>query len=175
METIASTQVYAGPWVTVREDTVRRPDGSTGTYPVVESADIVLVVPVEGERLHLVEQYRHPVGGRRWEFPSGSQEERRDRDAAATAARELREETGLVAGRLRPLGSLEITPSTFSQRCTVFLATDLTQRAPERDLAEQDLRSAWFTRTEVQRMVGDGTITDSKTLAAYALLLVRLG
>jgi hypothetical protein len=46
-----------------------RSNGSTGTYTVVDSADIALIVPVGGDRLHLVEQYRHPVGGRRWEFP----------------------------------------------------------------------------------------------------------
>ena len=172
METLASKQVYASPWMTVREDTVRRPDGSTGTYGVVDSPDIVLVVPADGDRLHLVEQYRYPVAGRRWEFPSGNADELAV-DAEAGAARELREETGLVAGRLTPLGTLDITPSTFSQRCRAFLATDLTQGAPQREIAEQDLRSAWFTRADVERMIDDGTFTDSKSMAAYALLLVR--
>ena len=67
-----STQVYANPWMAVREDTVRRADGSTGIYGVVDSPDIALVIAVDGDRLHLVEQYRYPVAGRRWEFPSGT-------------------------------------------------------------------------------------------------------
>ncbi|MGH3330124.1 MAG: hypothetical protein ACRDPJ_02355 [Nocardioidaceae bacterium] len=78
-----------------------------------------------------------------------------------------------MASRLSPLGTLDITPSTFNQRCRVFLATDLTQGAPQRELAEQDMRSAWFTRADVERMINDGTITDSKSIAAYALLLMR--
>ncbi len=45
----------------VREDTIRRRDGSTGIYGVV--------VPVEDDgRVHLVEQYRYPVKGRYWEL-----------------------------------------------------------------------------------------------------------
>ena len=172
VEKLDSRQAYANEWMTVREDTVRRADGSTGVYAVVETADIAVVVPSDGDRLHLVEQYRHPVAGRRWELPSGS-EDPGDVDPEAVAARELLEETGLVAGCLAPLGTLEITPSTMTQRCRVFLATDLTQGPPRRDPEEQDMRSAWFTRAEVERMIGDGTITDAKTIAAYGLLLVR--
>ena len=173
METLGSKQVYANPWMTVREDDVRRPDGSTGIYGVVDTPDIALVIPVSGDRVHLVEQYRHPVASRRWEFPSGTADPDRDADAAAVAARELREETGLLAGTMTALGTLEIAPSTFSQRCSVFLATDLTTGAPQRDLEEQDLRSAWFTRAEVERMILDGVLSDSKSTAAYALLLLR--
>src|SRR6478735_457329 len=91
VETLGSRQVYANPWMAVREDVVRRPDGSTGIYGVVETPDIALVIPADDERLHLVEQYRHPAASRRWEFPSGTAEPDRDADAAAVAARELRE------------------------------------------------------------------------------------
>ena len=157
----------------IREDTVRRPDGSTGIYGVVDTPDIALVIPADRKGFHLVEQYRHPIAVRCWEFPSGNADSRLDLDAAESAARELREETGLEASRLVPLGTLDITPSTFNQRCTVFLATDLSHGAPQRDPGEEDMRSAWFSRADVERMISDGTITDSKSIAAYALLLMR--
>jgi len=158
VETLGSKQVYANPWMAVREDAIRRSDGSTGIYGVVDSPDIALIIPADGHRLHLVEQYRHPVAGRRWEFPSGSADQRLDVDAAALATRELREETGLLASRLTPLGTLDVAPGMFSQRCRVFLATDLTHGAPQRELEEQDMRSAWFTRADIERMINDGTI-----------------
>ena len=173
LETLGSRQVYANPWMTVREDTVRRSDGSTGIYGVVDTPDIALVIPADGNRLHLVEQYRYPVGGRRWEFPSGTADEQLDVDVAALAARELREETGLVAGTLTLLGTLEVAPSMVNQRCSVFLAMDLTEGTLQRDSEEQDMHSAWFTRADVERMIKDGTITDAKSAAAYALLLLR--
>ena len=173
VETLGSRQVYANPWMAVREDAIRRSDGSTGIYGVVDTPDIALIIPSDGDRLHLVEQYRYPVGGRRWEFPSGSDDQPRDVDTTALAARELREETGLQAGSLTPLGTLDVAPSMFSQQCRVFLATDLTPGAPQRELEEQDMRSAWFTRVDVERMIGNGTITDAKSTAAYALLLLH--
>ena len=110
--------MYANPWLAIREDTVRRSDGSTGTYTVVDSADIVLIVPVDGDRLHLVEQYRHPVGGRRCEFPSGRVDERGCGRSRGSDAK-LREETGILAGGLVPLGTLDVTPSTMSQAALV--------------------------------------------------------
>lgn len=175
METLSSTEVYANPWLTVREDSVRRSDGSTGRHAVVDCPDIALVIPADGDRLHLVEQYRYPVAGRRWEFPSGSLDPALDLDAAGLAARELREETGLAAGRLVLLGALDVAPGMLSHRCSVFLATGLTQGAPQRDHEEQDMRSAWFTRSDVERMLLDGTLTDAKSAAAYALVLLHGG
>jgi 8-oxo-dGTP pyrophosphatase MutT (NUDIX family) len=173
VETLASKQVYANRWMALREDTVRRPDGSTGVYGVIDTPDIALIVPADGDRLHLVEQYRYPVSGRRWEFPARSVEAGLDHDPAVLAERELREETGLVAGGLTPLGVLETTPSMINHRCWVFLAIDLTQGPPQRDLEEQGMRSAWFTRAEVERLIRNGTVTDGKSVAAFALLMLR--
>lgn len=172
METLDSRQVYADTWMSVREDGVRRADGSTGTYSVVDSPDIALVIPVDGDRLHLVEQYRYPVTARRWEFPAGTSDPAGDEDPATTAVRELREETGLEARRWTLLGALDVAPGQLSQRCHVFLASDLTEGPPQREVEEQDMRSEWFTRTDVERMIGDGTICDAKSLAAYALVLL---
>ena len=77
-----------------------------------------------------------------------------------------------MASHLTQLGTLDVAPGMSNQRCSVFLATDLTQGAPQRELEEQDMRSAWFTRADVERMANDGMITDSKSIAAYALLLM---
>lgn len=173
VESLGSRQVYANAWISVREDQVRRADGSTGVQCVVDSPDIALIVPVEGDRMHLVEQYRYAVAGRRWEFPSGTTNQLVDADPAASAARELREETGLTASSLTALGTLDVAPGTSSQRCWVFLATDLTRGAPQRELEEQDMRSAWFSRAEVEQMIVEGTIADAKSCAAYAFLLLH--
>ncbi len=172
VETTSSRRVYENPWMSLREDTVRREDGSTGIYAVVDTSDIAVVIPLDGDRFHLVEQYRYPVAGRRWEFPSGSAEDIDDSDAETLARRELREETGLVATHLTVLGTLEVTPSMIAHRCTVFLATEFSAEQPERDIEEQDMRSAWFSRTEVHHMVRTGQIVDAKSIAALMLLLL---
>ena len=98
--------VYQNRWMRVREDVVARPDGSRGIYGVVEKPDYAVILPVDGDGLHLVEQYRYPVGGRFWELPQGSWEERPDVDPAVLARAELEEETGLAAAEMREIGRL---------------------------------------------------------------------
>ena len=173
METLSSRQVYANSWMTVREDAIRRPDGSDGIFGVIDKPTAAVVVPLDGDRLHLVEQFRYPVGARRWEFPMGTAPERAEADPAELAARELAEETGLVAGRMELLGRLDIAPGMSSQREHVFLATELTAGAPDREHQEQDMRTAWFAIAEFEAMVREGAVVDAQTLAAYLLLVLH--
>jgi hypothetical protein len=57
-----------------------------------------------------------------------------------------------------------------SQRGWVFLATGVTQGDHDREHEEQDMRSAWFSRAEVETMMRDGDITDAQSMAAWTLL-----
>jgi 8-oxo-dGDP phosphatase len=173
VEQRASRQVYANQWMTVREDDIRRSDGSTGIYGVVDKPDYALVIAVRDDEVHLVEQFRYPLGMRRWEFPQGTAPNRADSQPADLAARELREETGLRAGLLTQIGLLDVAPGMSSQRGRVFLATGLTDGRPERELEEQDMRSGWFTRSTVEDMITNGDITDAQSIAAYGLLLLH--
>jgi 8-oxo-dGTP pyrophosphatase MutT (NUDIX family) len=159
--------------MTVREDDIRRSDGSPGIYGVVDKPDYALVIPLQDDHLHLVEQFRYPLGRRRWEFPQGTAPNMADSPPAELAARELREETGLRAGKLEELGVLDLAPGLSSQRGRVFLATDLTDGHPEREQEEQDMRSAWFSRARVEAMISSGELTDAQSVAAYALLVLR--
>lgn len=173
MDRLGSREVYANSWMSVREDAIRRADGSEGIYGVVDKPDYALVIPLDGDRLQLVEQYRYPLGLRRWEFPQGTAPERADADPAELAARELREETGLRAANLREIGLLDVAPGMSSQRGRVFLATGLSNGPHQRELEEQDMRTAWFTRTEFERMITSGQVTDAQSIAAYSLLLLH--
>jgi 8-oxo-dGTP pyrophosphatase MutT (NUDIX family) len=159
--------------MTVREDTVRREDGTEGIYGVVDKPTAAIVIPRDGDRLHLVEQFRYPVGKRRWEFPMGTAPDRAEVDPAELAARELAEETGLVAGRMEFLGDLDLAPGTSSQREHVFLATDLREGPVGREDSEQDMQARWFTVAEFEDMVRRSEVVDAQTLAAYLLLVLH--
>ncbi|AFM18652.1 NTP pyrophosphohydrolase [Mycolicibacterium chubuense NBB4] len=169
---VGTRQVYRNNWLTIREDDIRRPDGSAGIYAVVDKPTYALVIPRDGERFHLVEQFRYPLGLRRWEFPQGTAPDRAALDPPELAARELREETGLLAESMTELGLLDVAPGMSSQRGRVFLATGITEGPHDREHEEQDMRSAWFARSEVEQMMRDGVITDAQTLAAWALMLL---
>ena len=158
--------------MTVREDDIRRPDGSQGIYSVVVKPACALVIPHDGDRFRLVEQFRYPLGLRRWEFPQGMAPGQEDMAPEALAARELREETGLRAGSWRRLGQLDVAPGMSSQREWVYLATDLVEGDPDREHEEQDMRSAWFSRSQVEAIIRAGEITDAQSIAAFALFLL---
>jgi 8-oxo-dGDP phosphatase len=172
VETTSSREIYANPWMTIREDTFVRPDGGQGIYGVVDKPHYALVIALEGDSMMLVEQFRYPIGLRRWEFPQGTAPDRATMDPAELAARELREETGLTARSWHPLGLLDVAPGLSSQRGRAFLATDLDAGEPDREDTEADMRAAWVRRAEFEDMVRAGEITDAQSIAAYALLLL---
>ena len=175
----------------VREDDIRRPDGTLGIYGVIDKPTYALVIARDtadarsdqadadarsdqtNDRYRLVEQFRYPIGLRRWEFPQGTAPGTLDGEQpppAELAADELREETGLRAASMVVLGQLDVAPGMSSQRGWVFLATGITEGEHERELEEQDMHSEWFTGDRIDAMIVDGTITDAQTIAAWTLL-----
>lgn len=171
---LATRVVYENRWMRVREDEVRRADGSEGVYGVVEKPDFALIVPVAGDGgLWVIEQFRYPVGGRFCEFPQGSWEDQPDSDPELLARGELREETGLRAGSLRRLGRLYQAYGYSSQGLDVWLATDLGEGTPDRSLEEQGMEALKVSRDEWHSMVADGRVKDTASVAAYGLLLLE--
>jgi 8-oxo-dGDP phosphatase len=173
IERVASREIYRNRWMVLREDHIRRPDGSLGIYSVVDKPTFALVMPYDGQRFGLVEQFRYPVGARRWEFPQGTAPDLAHTEPRELAERELREETGLHAASFEALGQLDVAPGMSSQRGWVFLATGITEGESDREHEEQDMRSAWFSRADVEQMITSGVITDAQTIAAYGLFALH--
>lgn len=171
IERLASREIYRNSWVSIREDDIRFPDGTPGIYSVVDKPDYALVMPYDGGRFRLVEQFRYPLGVRCWEFPQGTAAE--DLEPAELAERELREETGLRAASFEALGRIDTVPGMTSQRGWVFLATGIIEGEHDREPEEQDMRDAWFSRDDVEQMIRSGVIADAQSLAAYSLFLLR--
>jgi 8-oxo-dGTP pyrophosphatase MutT (NUDIX family) len=175
MRTTSSREVYRNPWIRVREDAVVRDDGSTGVYGVVERPPFGLVIPAERNGFWLVEQFRHPLGRRAWEFPQGTWTSGENGSAEELGRAELAEETGLRAAGLRHLGHLDLAPGLSDQEFDVWLATGLTSGPTAREATEADMRSAFVPETQLQAMIRDGRFTDGPSLAAYSLLLLSRG
>ena len=163
--------VYENAWLTVTEDVIQYADGTSGIYGVVHKPDFAVVIPIEGDRVHLVEQYRYPVGGRYWEFPQGALRDGQPHAPEEIAEVELAEETGLRATELTVLGFLHDAYGVLDNGYHVVVATGLTQGAAQRESTEQDMRSQWFGLDEVWEMIADGRMTDSTSVAALALLM----
>lgn len=177
--TLSSRIAYENKWLRLREDIIRRADGSDGLYGVVERDDFVVIAALGGTDfgevswLALVEQYRYPIGMRLWELPMGMWEERPDATPAMIAAGELREETGLIAATLHHAGVLYQGAGYSNQKGHVFLATDLTQQDEARETSEQDMVCRRIPLAEVEAMIRDGRITCMVTIAALGMLRLK--
>lgn len=175
MQTVSTREVYRNAWMSVREDQVRRSDGSVGVFGVVDKPDFALVVPRDESGLWLVEQYRYPVGRRAWEFPQGSWSSGGSGSSVELAAAELREETGLRADSLRHLGHLYEAYGFCSQGFDVYVATGLHAGPPARERTERDMRHRLVPDAEFRDLVARGEVVDGPSVAAYGLLLLDEG
>ena len=165
--TLSSRFVYENPWIRVREDQVVRPDGQPGIYGVVEFKNrAVGVLPVdETGRIWLVGQYRYTVQAYSWEIPEGGGPV--GESPEVTARRELREETGLSAGRLELLATAQLSNSVCDELGYLFRATELIQGDVDPEGTER-IEVRRFEWNEAWRMLERGEITDS--LSVIALL-----
>lgn len=112
------------------EEEIEDRDGKPYAYYTVASKwDAVIALPVLADGRLVIERiYRHPYRAWLHEFPAGGIEP--GEEPCAAAARELREETGLVAGRTRLLTSFEAMPGLLRMRLHVVLCEDLTPGGP---------------------------------------------
>ncbi len=169
---LSSREVYRNAWLRVREDEIERDNGERGVYGVVDKDDCAVIIPIEGERVYLVEQFRYTVQGRYMEFPQGGWETA-NVDPEELARGELKEETGLVAEKMEYLGMMYIAYGFANQRQHVFLATGLTQGEKDPDPEEHDLVVKSVTIAEFEEMIREGKIPDVCTLAAWGTYKVK--
>jgi 8-oxo-dGTP pyrophosphatase MutT (NUDIX family) len=170
---LSSRVVYRNTWMTVREDEIERDNGARGIYGVVEKYDSAIILPIDGDQVYLVEQYRYPIGENSLEFPQGSLE-KNGVDPAVIARDELQAETGLVAAKLDYLGAIHIACGYASQKTHAFVATGLTQATRQPDVEEHDLAVRKVSLGALEGLIRDSHIKDAQTLAAWALYRARL-
>ena len=165
-ETLSSRLVYRNPWLAVREDRVRLPNGRATIYGVVSCGDCVGILPfLDPETVLMVRQYRYVARKVTWEMPTGGV---RDGESLEDAARrELAEESGYRAGILEPLTRYHTSKSVVEETAHLFVARNLSQIASSANGDETefiDVQAVPFDH--VRTMVLDGTITDSMTIVA---------
>ena len=168
IRTLSTREVYRNPWLRLREDEIERSNGVRGIYSVVEKDDCAVIVPIDGDSIYLVEQFRYTIQERSLELPQGGWETA-GVDPEELARGELREETGLVAAHMTFLGTMWIAYGFARQPQHVYLATGLTMRASDPDPEEHDLTVRRVSIADFERMMLDGTIRDGCSIAAWGL------
>ena len=164
---LSSREIYRNPWFSLREDAIERSNGARGIYGVVDKPDGAIILPIDDDHIWLVEQFRYTIGERTLELPQGAWSS--DNVDPETLARgELREETGLTAGRMTQLPWVWIAYGFVRQRQHIFVAEELAPGAHERDPEEEDMEVVRLPIATFEQKLRDGEIRDQCTFAAWA-------
>lgn len=170
---LSETTLHTGPVISVTAGLYATPDGETMEREAVRHPGAVVVVPLDGDDVVMVRQYRAPLDAEILEIPAG----KRDVDGEPpeiTARRELAEEIGAEAGSMEQLCSFHNSPGYSDEFSHLFLATDLV-------FSEPDLHGPEETHMTVERvplaavtaMITRGDITDAKSIIGLLLALAR--
>lgn len=128
----------------------------------VQHPGAVVIVPfLERDRIVFVRQYRRAVDRVLWELPAGTLDARER--PVVCARRELEEETGWRASRLRRLGQFFAAPGFTSERMTVFLASGLT-RGVQRPEPDELIRPVTLSLPSALAKIRSGAICDAKSI-----------
>lgn len=172
-KTLSSEEKYDNNWISVTEHQVINPSGGEGIYGKVHFKNLAIgVLPLDaGQNTWLVGQYRYPLKAYSWEIPEGGGP--LNIAPEISARRELAEETGLVAGSLKEIQRMHLSNSVSDELAIIYLAQDLTEgkSAPEET---EDLQIAKLPFTDAYKMVLDGKITDSMSVAAILKVHIML-
>jgi ADP-ribose pyrophosphatase len=141
-------------WVSLIDVVVRDRNGAHELYHGMELADYVVMCARTSSGLFpVVRQFRPIIGIETLEFPGGMLES--GEAASDTAAREVREETGLEVKRLVPLGSYWTDTGRLTNKTHGFFAEvgDVDER---NSIAELDV--SFFTAPELEAAIDDGRL-----------------
>lgn len=164
--------IYTGRIIELRQEDVTLPGGKRVTLDIVHHPGAAAIVAVDDQQqVILLRQYRHAANGFIWEVPAGTLG--KGEEPAACAARELEEETGLVAKDWTPLGSVLTSPGFCDERIHLFLARQLSSTAQALD-QDEVLTVERFPIARVLAMIDSGEIEDAKSIAALHRALPHL-
>jgi len=168
---IASEDVFDGKLLHVKRDTVRLPDGAIATREYIAHPGAVMIIPrLPDGKLLMERQFRYPMARIFIEFPAGKIDP--GEEPAATAARELLEETGYTAERWAHIGTLHPLITYSTERIEIYIADGLTFVGTKLDAGEF-VETFSATLHEALTWIDRGEITDVKTMLGLLLLARR--
>ncbi|PIQ09328.1 MAG: ADP-ribose pyrophosphatase [Ignavibacteriales bacterium CG18_big_fil_WC_8_21_14_2_50_31_20] len=159
-----SENVFNGIVFDVKLDILEYDSGNAGRREVIHHNGGSVILPITNDgKLVLIKQFRYPLQEILIEAPAGKLEIGEDPMVCAT--RELTEETGYTAKKITPLGKISTTPGFCDEILYLYLAQDLTAGDHDREEGEFGMEIFEYTLHEVDEMIKNGKIIDSKTIA----------
>jgi ADP-ribose pyrophosphatase len=156
--------LYRGPVFDVRKDDIKLPNGKISQINIIDHRDAVTMIPVDNlGMVWFIRQYRHPVKKVLLELPAGVTEA--GESPKLGAQREIREEIGMSARKLKRIGGFYLAPGYSTEYMHVYLATDL---HPDPLPGDEDefISVVKFSVKESLSLAETGQLQDSKSLVA---------
>jgi ADP-ribose pyrophosphatase len=164
---IARTIVHVGRKIRVAVEEETRPDGQIVRRDLIFHPGAVAILPLlDADHICLLRNHRHTVNQTLWEIPAGTLEPGEPLEQAAL--RELAEETGYRAGKLRKLHGFYPSPGVIDEMTHLFVAENLEPGEMRPEPCEQ-LEPVVVPLSQAMTWALDGTIRDAKTLVALLL------
>jgi ADP-ribose pyrophosphatase len=176
LRVLSTKAMYEGRVFGVRRDHVIEPNGVDAMRDVVTHPGSVVVLPVFANgRILLIRQFRYATGMFLWELVAGRKNP--GETFLRAANRELAEETGYTAKRMRKLMDVFPTPGFVTERMVIFLAAGLKEgkARPEED---ERIEQRVFTLSQAEQWIRAGKIRDAKSVAGilyYSRFIARGG
>jgi ADP-ribose pyrophosphatase len=161
MQPHSTRRIYEGRVINLRVDEIDKPSGGRRLIEIVEhnGGAVIIALPSPNE-IVLVRQYRYAAGSDLWELPAGMIDP--GETPGVAAARELHEETGYTAGRIRYLWAAYSTPGFCQELLHFYVAEDLTPGEQKQDEVEQIEVRTWRLE-DAWNLVEADQLRDAKT------------
>lgn len=164
---LSSQEIFKGRLLSLKVDTVRMPNGLETTREIVQHPGAVAMIALTDKKeLILVRQFRRPTDEVLLEIPAGVP--RLGESGEAAARRELGEETGYQAKKVKKLWAGYTSPGYSNELIHYYLAEELTltnQQTDEDEFVEPELVGIKLCFDYFK----SGQIKDNKTLIGIVL------
>jgi ADP-ribose pyrophosphatase len=168
--TLKTRKIFKGRIIALREDTVKLNNGVTSKREIVEHPGAVAVIAITNDKkMVLIRQFRKTAEKVLIEIPAGLVH--KGESDINGARRELTEETGYVAGRIREIYGGYSSPGFSTEVIKFYLATGLKKTKQNCDIDEM-IKVQLYPVKQCLKMLMSGKIKDNKT--AVGILLANL-
>lgn len=172
--TVESTLALDHPVLKVERARRRGETGQEHEFVLLHSPDWVNVVPLTAEgRVVLIRQWRQGSQQTTLEIPGGIIDP--GETPAQAGARELREETGYLAGEMVFLGKVNPNPALFSNTCHTFLARGCRLDGGQRLDPTERIEVVSAAPADLPGLVRSGEIVHSLVISALSFFWLAGG
>ncbi len=162
---LSSKEKYKNKWMSIREDKVLRPDGTSGIYGVLDTKHppVYIIAINKDKKILFIRTYRYPSKTWSWEIPAGGSD---GEPFLKAAKRELQEETGYKAKQWKKLATLVSMAGLSSEWMHVYLAQNLSYIGNHAQQEEGITEVKAFSIRNIKDMISQGQLKDGQSLAA---------